>query len=724
MGSSKDSFDVIGLISGGKDSFYSLNHCIANSHNVIALANLYPPTESTQSGIEKDLNSFMYQTVGHSVIPLYSKALNLPLYRQAIKGSALNPSKDYHVSSGEDLLGDTSLDETESLMPLLRRVIDAHPTAKAVCSGAILSSYQRTRIESVAQRLGLISLSYLWQYPQLLPPSPGGLLDDMAIAGFDVRIVKVASGGLDEELLWSNLMDPATRRKLQKAVDKFGGSVLGEGGEYETLVIRGPVPFWRGELNVKPEDRFIINGEGGEAWISFSERCGVVAQCEGEQPAQCVSDVRIPGLWDWPFVKLLGAFSKPAAQYVESNNTHESTQSRKVWQAETTIVRRNSTLNLYNMTAPHAATTPSEQMSAINTVLRKILAEYGSANASMIVFTTILLRSQADFRNVNDIYAHFFTRPNPPARVTIACGDSLPPGVHVMVSCVVSLHDGPRDCLHVQSRSYWAPANIGPYSQAVSVPLDLDNPSVRLTYIAGQIPLIPATMKVLQIDQEAADDSSNSDENLFYKRACLCLQHLWRIGKVMNVRYWVGAIAFIVATDEVHSKALIAWEIWERLHQSELWEADDLDTNEDDDDGFDVWNKRYGGSGNHVRNKSEDHRLPNFKLCSNSGWSKVPPFFAVQIDELPRGCDIEWQSSGVASIESLLPAVPPPCSHTAITTDSGLKDLEPMHDLDATIYTPYPDLASNLGMQIIPCRSVWGPGGTRLAAGIVKRDQA
>ena len=36
--------NVIALVSGGKDSFFSLLHCLANGHRVVALANLYPPT--------------------------------------------------------------------------------------------------------------------------------------------------------------------------------------------------------------------------------------------------------------------------------------------------------------------------------------------------------------------------------------------------------------------------------------------------------------------------------------------------------------------------------------------------------------------------------------------------------------------------------------------------------------------------------------------------------
>lgn len=65
--------NVIALVSGGKDSFFSLLHCRANGHRVVALANLHPPASvrTTPEGAvsdgggadgeneEVDLNSFM-----------------------------------------------------------------------------------------------------------------------------------------------------------------------------------------------------------------------------------------------------------------------------------------------------------------------------------------------------------------------------------------------------------------------------------------------------------------------------------------------------------------------------------------------------------------------------------------------------------------------------------------------------------------------------------------
>ena len=75
------------------------------------------------------------------------------------------------------------------------------------------------------------------------------------------------------------------------------------------------------------------------------------------------------------------------------------------------------------------------------------------------------------FARVNAIYATYFGS-RPPARACVAL--DLPPGVRVRLDCVAYTEydlGGPpeRQALHVQGLSYWAPANIGPYSQAIVV---------------------------------------------------------------------------------------------------------------------------------------------------------------------------------------------------------------------------------------------------------------
>ena len=177
----------VALISGGKDSWFNAMHCVANGHEIVALANLHPaPTRpgiipySLFRLIEDELDSFMYQTVGHDAIHLQAECYPVPLYREVISGESLDQSLNYTT---------TEKDETEDLFRLLSRVKEAQPDIQGVSVGAILSNYQRTRVENVCARLGLTPLAYLWQRDQK------EILADIIASGLVAVIIKVAAVG-------------------------------------------------------------------------------------------------------------------------------------------------------------------------------------------------------------------------------------------------------------------------------------------------------------------------------------------------------------------------------------------------------------------------------------------------------------------------------------------------------------------------------------------------
>ena len=72
------------------------------------------------------------------------------------------------------------------------------------------------------------------------------------------------------------------------------------------------------------------------------------------------------------------------------------------------------------------------------------------------------------FGRVNAIYSGFFGS-CPPARACV--GVDLPENIRVRLDCIAikEKYSSDRQSLHVQGLSYWAPANIGPYSQAITV---------------------------------------------------------------------------------------------------------------------------------------------------------------------------------------------------------------------------------------------------------------
>ena len=742
--------NVIALISGGKDSFFSLLHCLSLGHDVVALANLAP---SDTEDFNSDLNSHMYQTAGHDLVHLYHRALSIPLYRGTIQGTTIDYEREYSVREGSN---GGPADETEDLIPLLRKVLLAHPTANALSSGAILSTYQRTRVESVCQRLGLTSLAFLWQYPHLPcpQPSPSSELNDIAAVGLDARIIKVASGGLDESFLWQSLADEKVRRRLEKAVGRFGGSVLGEGGEYETIVVDGPRPLWKGPLRIDDRDIHVRRGEGGEAHLGFEQslqdpKFQLLQEVEDGEPAvkdasAWLQKLNKPCLWDKKFEESPRCFPQTmtASQGYEVQNSAS-------WHVKRHITSKGSSIVISNLTFPGAEKDAEVQMKHIRSTLEGILRRFG-CGPDDLVFTTIILRSMSDFARINYAYGQWFTRPCPPARVTVACGDMMPQNASVMLSVIV--YKGRREQrrgLHVQSRSYWAPANIGPYSQAISINHGKENDRL-IIYIAGQIPLVPATMEFL--DREAGESTLDA----FSKQALLSLQHLWRIGVEMGVAWWPGAVAFIASSKDAQQKASICHSLWETLTTKKQEDCGPTTgCSSDAEEEFDIWDRTYGKERNYAVADDSRSPLPDF---ANMVRSDVPGFLAAEVAELPRGSQVEWQSAGLAgegltSIRSHphqegagtttlayqegvtgqvntwcsgdsrsnmtfaeLPVLP---GDLSIPSLLGANELSALAVFAGTVYTAQPELFEHYPVQVVPCRRVWGLGGRELAAGLV-----
>ncbi len=83
----------------------------------------------------------MFQTVGHEGIHLYAEAMGLPLYQVTTNGVSVTKEMTYDPKDG---------DEVEDMYELLRRVKEETVGGvEGVASGAILSDYQRIRVENV-----------------------------------------------------------------------------------------------------------------------------------------------------------------------------------------------------------------------------------------------------------------------------------------------------------------------------------------------------------------------------------------------------------------------------------------------------------------------------------------------------------------------------------------------------------------------------------------------
>jgi diphthine-ammonia ligase len=212
---------IAALLSGGKDSTYTIHQCVSAGHDIVALAHLHPPSQ------RDELDSYMYQTVGHNVVGCVSRALGVKLFEREISGAPIAKELGYER---------TENDEVEDLFELLSEV-KKETKCTAVCSGAIFSTYQKNRVEEVCSRLALISIAPLWEREQET------LLQEMIDNQLQIRIIKVASIGLDKSHVGKYASELLPHFKSINK--KFGFNVCGEGGEFESLVTDCPLFAYR-----------------------------------------------------------------------------------------------------------------------------------------------------------------------------------------------------------------------------------------------------------------------------------------------------------------------------------------------------------------------------------------------------------------------------------------------------------------------------------------------
>jgi len=124
---------------------------------------------------------------------------------------------------------ETELEALEPVFDEARRL-----GAETIVAGAVASEYQRVRVERAAQEAGLKTHTPLWH------KDPFAILDELVDGAYDVRISAVAAMGFTEGWLGRRLDDKA-REDLRRLHDEYRVHPIGEGGEYESLVLDAPM---------------------------------------------------------------------------------------------------------------------------------------------------------------------------------------------------------------------------------------------------------------------------------------------------------------------------------------------------------------------------------------------------------------------------------------------------------------------------------------------------
>lgn len=191
------------LFSGGKDSALAMHIMQKRGYEVSCLISMK----------SKNPDSYMFHTPNIDLVELQAKAMEIPIIIQSTKGV-----------------------KEKELADLKKAIVQARKKfyIDGVIVGAIRSAYQRDRVEKVCDKLGLKVFAPLWHMDQ-----------DKEVAllikeGFNAILVSIAAYGLDKSWLGQKI-NASLLESLRKLKSGIGLNIAGEGGEYESLVLDGPM---------------------------------------------------------------------------------------------------------------------------------------------------------------------------------------------------------------------------------------------------------------------------------------------------------------------------------------------------------------------------------------------------------------------------------------------------------------------------------------------------
>ena len=193
--------DAAVLYSGGKDSTMALYRAMEDD-NVRYLVSM----------VSDNPYSYMFHVPNIRWTRLSSKAIGIPLIEASTSG-----------------VKEEELMDLKRLLKVLREW-----GVKVLYSGAIASSYQRSRVERLCREVGLIPKTPLWHV------DPLKYMIEILDLGFEVIVTAVAAEGFDSSWLGRRI-DQRMLTELKNLNREYGVHLAFEGGEAETFVLDGPI---------------------------------------------------------------------------------------------------------------------------------------------------------------------------------------------------------------------------------------------------------------------------------------------------------------------------------------------------------------------------------------------------------------------------------------------------------------------------------------------------
>lgn len=202
------------LFSSGKDCHYAMHLMQQRGYPIECLITLK----------SRNPDSYMFHTPNIDLAQLQARAMDMPLLEWMTEGE-----KEVELADLRSAIKQATQDFG----------------IKGIVTGALYSNYQKSRIENICEELGIDAFSPLWHMDQ--EKEMRELLD----IGFEFIFSSVAAYGLNiswvGRTITSNDID-----RLARLNDKIGLNVAGEGGEFESFVVNGPM--YKKRININKYD--------------------------------------------------------------------------------------------------------------------------------------------------------------------------------------------------------------------------------------------------------------------------------------------------------------------------------------------------------------------------------------------------------------------------------------------------------------------------------------
>src|SRR3989344_232593 len=191
------------LFSGGKDSTYAAYLAKKDKHKISCLISIH----------SENKDSYMFHTPSIEQTKVQSNVMNIPLIIIKTKG-----------------IKEIELKDLEKAIKKAKQDYNI----EGIITGAVASVYQASRIQKICDKLKLECFNPLWQKNQI------ELLEDLIKNKFEVIITGVAAYPLDKSWLGRKI-DSSFLSDIKKLHEKYKINPAGEGGEFESFVIKCPL---------------------------------------------------------------------------------------------------------------------------------------------------------------------------------------------------------------------------------------------------------------------------------------------------------------------------------------------------------------------------------------------------------------------------------------------------------------------------------------------------